>query len=106
LPCAAATISNNRSLVISDSLETPIEIPMNSELFDEGFCKTFSELDADGNEIGSFKLERIEIGHIAKALDSGEFSEEKEFILQLFYDFMKKMNIEFIEDVPNANNFG
>ena len=69
-----------------------------SELFDEGFCKTFSELDADGNEIGSFKLERIEIGHIAKALDSGEFSEEKESILQLYYDFMKKMNIEFIED--------
>jgi len=70
-----------------------------SELFDEGFCKTYSELDADGSEIGSFKLERIQIGHIAKALDSGEFSEEKESILKLFYDFMKKMNIEFIQDL-------
>ena len=69
-----------------------------SELFDEGFCRTYLELDPDDIDIGPVRLERIEIGHVAKALDSGEFSEEKESILQLFYDFMKKMNIEFIED--------
>ena len=67
------------------------------DLLDNRFCDEFAKLDGDGCDDGGFRLERIEIGHVAKALDTDGFSDELRSRFELIYDFMKKMNIQFIE---------
>ena len=88
--------TNFKTFVRYEDLAVPFR-GIVSDLLDNRFCDEFAKLDEDGSDDGGFRLEKIEIGHIAKALDTEGFSEECQSRFSLIYDFMKKMNVQFIE---------